>query len=530
MGYTKEGIKMKRTLSLLLAVLIVLSVPVTVLADNYGSEVLTRLQNSGEIQFKSSLDGIEVTIPDDIGLDYVPHLSMALAHDMISEDMKARYHEAATKLDYSELVVRVYEKLTGKEIQERRKFKDTTSIYAEKVAGLGIMSGVGDGTFRPDEVLTREQAYVVVCNLLEKLNYDFYTPAIIVYDYDQVYEEVHEQLTELGVSNWALKKMIKVCMETVLFDHSSYGFDPKGSYTVLEGVYQMMRVFEKVDMVKYEGYTGYAEQVKAAIKDIKKIYPHGMTWGYEKLYVWEARKNNHGIGCAAFAGIMSDYIFGGDLPLRNAGSKFGEIRVGDVVVVRGGGHIAVVIDKTDKGIIIAEGNYGDNKVNWGRLYTQERFEKEEGSAMTRYPEVNVQIMPNAVPVITPVIINDTPVKFDAYTINGDKYFKLRDLAKALSNTSKEFDVDIEIEGADIFTSIKSKTPFKPYGNEMAKGDEKAKWMPITSKLIYVNGKKITLDTYGINNEIYYNLKDIAGILDIKVGINSTSQAIKIETD
>lgn len=50
------------------------------------------------------------------------------------------------------------------------------------------------------------------------------------------------------------------------------------------------------------------------------------------------------------------------------------------------------------------------------------------------------ILYNAVPTSSKVLVNGEVVAFDAYNINGSNYFKLRDLAKILSGTEKQFEV------------------------------------------------------------------------------------------
>jgi len=44
------------------------------------------------------------------------------------------------------------------------------------------------------------------------------------------------------------------------------------------------------------------------------------------------------------------------------------------------------------------------------------------------------------PTTSKVLVNGKIVEFEAYNINGYNYFKLRDLAQAVNNTEKNFEV------------------------------------------------------------------------------------------
>ena len=46
----------------------------------------------------------------------------------------------------------------------------------------------------------------------------------------------------------------------------------------------------------------------------------------------------------------------------------------------------------------------------------------------------------ATPTTSTVMVNGQAVAFEAYNIAGNNYFKLRDLAKVLSGTTKQFEV------------------------------------------------------------------------------------------
>jgi hypothetical protein len=62
----------------------------------------------------------------------------------------------------------------------------------------------------------------------------------------------------------------------------------------------------------------------------------------------------------------------------------------------------------------------------------------------------VNLDKTAKPTTANVLVNGIAVKFEAYNIGGNNYFKLRDLAMALSGTGKQFDVSWDAAENAIF--------------------------------------------------------------------------------
>ncbi len=93
------------------------------------------------------------------------------------------------------------------------------------------------------------------------------------------------------------------------------------------------------------------------------------------------------VGCVAFAFILSDTAFG-NLPARmyEPGSfTFEEIKVGDILKVNNDVHTVIVLEVSDAGVVLAEGNY-NSSVHWGRAMTKEDVMRDTSHYITRYPE------------------------------------------------------------------------------------------------------------------------------------------------
>ncbi len=141
--------------------------------------------------------------------------------------------------------------------------------------------------------------------------------------------------------------------------------------------------------------------------------------------------------------------------------------------------------------------------------------------------IGMKAFSTATPTASKVLVNDEAVSFDAYNINGNNYFKLRDLAKVVSGTDKQFSV-----GYDSATSAIALTSGKSYtdvGGELSAGSNQAKIASASGSRIYVNRKKTPFVVYMIGGNNYFKLRDVAKAFDIGVGYDDETKAVSIDT-
>ena len=93
-------------------------------------------------------------------------ITAAVAADLVPKDLQSAYTQATTRAEFAALAVALYEKVKDEEITERKTFDDTTDINVEKAAAIGVVEGVGNNKFNPDAALTREQAAVMLSRLV----------------------------------------------------------------------------------------------------------------------------------------------------------------------------------------------------------------------------------------------------------------------------------------------------------------------------------------------------------------------------
>lgn len=95
--------------------------------------------------------------------------------------------------------------------------------------------------------------------------------------------------------------------------------------------------------------------------------------------------------CLGFAALLSDEIFGVDAPIYSF-TDYNELRVGDHIRLTSSVHSMVVVEKTEKGVIVAEANrnYENCQIFWTRELSRTYFEithRGEVTYISRYPRL-----------------------------------------------------------------------------------------------------------------------------------------------
>ncbi len=163
--------------------------------------------------------------------------------------------------------------------------------------------------------------------------------------------------------------------------------------------------------------------------------------------------------------------------------------------------------------------WGDG-INLGNLYSSP-FPRE---AMNKVKGPSLAVKPAAVKVL----MNGRAMTLEAYTINDNNYFKLRDVAMAINGTEKQFEVSWD--GANNTFSLTTNKAYTPAGGELSVSE-----MPIqkaavkTGSRIYLDGRETQLAAFNIGGYNYFKLRDIARALDFSVTWDEKAGTIIIDT-
>jgi hypothetical protein len=152
------------------------------------------------------------------------------------------------------------------------------------------------------------------------------------------------------------------------------------------------------------------------------------------------------------------------------------------------------------------------------------------AALCKLPAVQNVVVPVTYTAITSsakVLVNGKEIAFDAYTIGGSNYFKLRDLAYVLNGDKKGFNVTWNDAGKEI--KLTSEQTYTMVGGEMAMGDRIGKSYTANMAKINLDGKEITLPAYNIGGNNYFKLRDVMKTFNISVGWDGATSTITVDT-
>lgn len=142
------------------------------------------------------------------------------------------------------------------------------------------------------------------------------------------------------------------------------------------------------------------------------------------------------------------------------------------------------------------------------------------------PTISAQTA-TATPIASKVLVNGKEISFDAYEINGNNYFKLRDIANVVSGTGKQFEVTWDSSKNAI--NLLSNKAYTAVGGELAKGDGSQKPATLNASKVYLDGKEISLTAYTINDNNYFKLRDLGQTFNFGVGWDGAANTVTIDT-
>ena len=114
------------------------------------------------------------------------------------------------------------------------KFSDCDFSEVAALTSIGIINGMGDGTFCPDSCITREQAAAILCRTAEFLG----NKTIIRPQYEKMFDD------ENCISNWAKSSVASMKAMGIMEGISEKEFAPAQTYTVEQAIATMVRLYE----------------------------------------------------------------------------------------------------------------------------------------------------------------------------------------------------------------------------------------------------------------------------------------------
>lgn len=142
--------------------------------------------------------------------------------------------------------------------------------------------------------------------------------------------------------------------------------------------------------------------------------------------------------------------------------------------------------------------------------------------------VCLNVVGDVAPTASKIYVDGKEMQFEAYNIDDNNHFKLRDIAKAISGSEKQFEVSWDGEKSAI--NLISNSPYTEVGGELVLGDGTIKKAQQSTASIYKDGQAMGFTAYTINDNNYFELRDIGQIFNFDVSWDAQTNSILIETD
>ena len=130
--------------------------------------------------------------------------------------------------------VKIFNKYFGLTKTSGKVFNDTTTHWAKSEIDIAVTNGVANGVsateFKPDEPITREQAAVMICNY-KKLS-------------DKNHDKINKYSDKGNVSSWAKDSVEGVIEKGYMNGYSDNTFRPKNNITRAEAVVTLSRIIK----------------------------------------------------------------------------------------------------------------------------------------------------------------------------------------------------------------------------------------------------------------------------------------------
>ncbi len=184
----------------------------------------------------------------------------------------------------------------------------------------------------------------------------------------------------------------------------------------------------------------------------------------------------------------------------------------------------------DGSFFYSVGDLLDNRKGCGdavKAYFYEEEKPEETTPPVKDPEI-IELNAEAIYSKSKVFIDDHYVNFEAYNIGGYTYFKLRDVAYALTDTQSKFDIYWDPEKQMINLIIGAN--YTASGGELEIGEATNKNALLSTATLRLNGEEIAPMAYNINGNNFFKLRDLGEAIGFDVQWDETNKTIVIFTE
>lgn len=183
------------------------------------------------------------------------------AENLVPENLLNNYQNNITREEFSEIIVKLYQSILGEVIkpESENPFTDTNNPEVIKAYNLGIVAGVGEGKFAPNNTITREQIAVMFFRTIKSLN-----PELEIFNFNLEFNDGKE------ISNWAKEAVSYMSDKEIINGIGNNNFGPKETSTREQAMALTLRIFNfyKEDLKFKKEKLGREEKNKEKLTSI----------------------------------------------------------------------------------------------------------------------------------------------------------------------------------------------------------------------------------------------------------------------
>ncbi len=156
------------------------------------------------------------------------------ANQLLDERMQGAYQSEISRKDFAYLGVVIYENISGEKSEVGdAQFPDSDDPYVLKAKNIGVVNGYEDGSFRPDQKISRQELAVLFINTLKAA------------DQSLEIDEREIFLDDEDVAGWAKKSVYTARGLGVVQGVGDNLYEPLGTATREQSMLMFKRVIDK---------------------------------------------------------------------------------------------------------------------------------------------------------------------------------------------------------------------------------------------------------------------------------------------
>ncbi len=163
-------------------------------------------------------------------------VNRAVENGLVPDSLGNDYRVSITRAEFAATAVKLYEAMSGQKSPAAGEspFTDTSDTAVIQAQALGIVSGVGDGKFAPDALVTREQAAAMLSRVYTRLGGNIPEVADTTFaDNDKV-------------SGWARDAVAFMADKGIVSGVGNNQFSPQGNASIEQALVIALRIFDNL--------------------------------------------------------------------------------------------------------------------------------------------------------------------------------------------------------------------------------------------------------------------------------------------